>query len=205
MFYKTSYVLQKKSIGKAVVVMLRHYYVADDLDELEMVEQELEAEGFTEPQIHVLSFDDYDVEQHHLHEVESLLKQDVVRGAELGVGVGVIVASLTLVIPYVMDWTSSSLGWLPFVFLALLSFGFCIWEGGFIGFQSPNVHFLRFQRLLEKGKHILLVDVEPVQERNLYMIMGMHPEIKIAGCGSARPHWVVSFQDSFHRIMKRMP
>ena len=56
--------------------MLRHYYVSDDLDELEIVERELEAEGFTEPQIHVLSLDDCHVEQHHLHEVESLLKQD---------------------------------------------------------------------------------------------------------------------------------
>ncbi|QUM76979.1 NAD/FAD-utilizing enzyme [Moritella sp. 24] len=185
--------------------MLRHYYVSDDLDELEVVEKELEAEGFTEPQIHVLSLDDCHVEQHRLHEVESLLKQDVIRGSEIGAGVGVVVAMLALVIPYMMDWTSSAAGWLPFIFLSVLSFGFCTWEGGFIGFQKTNVHFARFQEALIKGKHILFVDVDPVQEHNFGMIMKNHPNMEPAGCGAGSPHWVVSCQDTYNSVMRRTP
>ena len=190
------------TVFKAVVTMLRHYYVSDDLDELEIVEKELEAEGFTEPQIHVLSLDDCHVEQHHLHEVESLLKQDVIRGGEIGAGVGVIIAMFALVIPYMMGWTNGTAGWLPFIFLSILSFGFCIWEGGFIGFQKPNVHFVRFQALLIKGKHILFVDVDPVQEHNFGIIMRSHPDVKPAGCGAGSPHWLVSCQDTYNRMMK---
>ncbi len=190
------------TVFKAVVTMLRHYYVSDDLDELEIVEKELEAEGFTEPQIHVLSLDDYHVGQRHLHEVESLLKQDVIRGGEIGAGVGVIVAVLALVIPYMMSWTNGAAGWVPFIFLSVLSFGFCTWEGGFIGFQKPNVHFVRFQSLLIKGKHILFIDVDPVQEHNFGIIMRSHPDVRPAGCGTGSPHWVVSCQDTYNRMMK---
>ena len=35
--------------------MLRHYYISDDLDDLEAVELELEGKGVSTPQIHVLS------------------------------------------------------------------------------------------------------------------------------------------------------
>lgn len=182
--------------------MLRHYYVSDDLDELEIVEKELEAEGFTEPQIHVLSLDDYHVEQRHLHEVESLLKQDVVRGGDIGAGVGIITASLVLLLPYAMGWTSGAAGWLPFIFLSVLSFVVCTWEGGVIGFQEPNAHFARFQGLLVKGKHILFVDVDPVQEHNFGVIMKSHPTVEPVCCGAGSPHWMVSCKDAYNRVVK---
>jgi len=51
--------------------MVKHYYVSDDLDELEQVEQELEFIGIKESQIHVLSESAVDVENHHLHMVNS--------------------------------------------------------------------------------------------------------------------------------------
>jgi hypothetical protein len=58
--------------------MERHYYLSDDLDDLEAVENELEAAGISTPQIHVLSENDSEVENHHLHEVDSFTKSDVV-------------------------------------------------------------------------------------------------------------------------------
>ena len=58
--------------------MIKHYYIADDLDELEQIEQELESAGIKESHIHVLSESAADVENHHLHMVNSLQQQDVV-------------------------------------------------------------------------------------------------------------------------------
>ena len=51
--------------------MNRHYYISDNLDELERVEQELEAQGISTEQIHVLSERDAEVEHHQLHDVPS--------------------------------------------------------------------------------------------------------------------------------------
>jgi len=185
--------------------MIRHFYVTEDLDELEIVEKELESKGFTEPQIHVLSENDTEVENHHLHEVESVLKQDVVHSTEVGALYGVIGAIFTLFIAYAMGWTESSAGWMPFIFLSIIVLGFCTWEGGFIGIQKPNVNFEPFQEMLHKGKHILFVDVDPDQEMAIASVMKMHPTVEVAGMGEATPHWVVRGQDKFRRFMKIMP
>jgi hypothetical protein len=185
--------------------MLRHYYITDDLDDLEQVEKELNAQGITEPQIHVLSEHDSDVKTHNLHEVESVLKQDVVHSTEIGAVIGFIGAALSLLVAYLMGWTSSAAGWLPFIFLAIVILGFCTWEGGFIGIQKPNVNFERFQDLLHKGKHILFVDVDPNQENSFSRVIAGHPHLEAAGIGQATPRWVVRGQDVFHSFMKKMP
>ncbi|NQY64439.1 MAG: NAD/FAD-utilizing enzyme [Alteromonadaceae bacterium] len=185
--------------------MIRHYYVTEDLDELEKVEQELESQGFTEPQIHVLSENDTEVENHHLHEVESVLKQDVVHSTEVGAIVGILGAACTLIVAYAMGWTASAVGWMPFIFLAIIVLGFCTWEGGFIGIQKPNINFERFQELLHKGKHVLFVDVDPDQEDTIAAVMRNHPHLQVAGIGEATPHWVVRGQDKFRSFMKSMP
>ena len=185
--------------------MIRHYYVTEDLDELEQVEQELESQGFTEPQIHVLSENDAEVENHHLHEVESVLKQDVVHSTEVGAVVGILGAACTLIFAYAMGWTDSAVGWMPFIFLAIIVLGFCTWEGGFIGIQKPNINFEPFQELLHKGKHVLFVDVDADQEDTIAAVMRNHPDLQVAGIGEATPHWVVRGQDKYRSFMKSMP
>ncbi|SFC78402.1 NAD/FAD-utilizing enzyme [Pseudoalteromonas denitrificans] len=185
--------------------MIRHYYVTEDLDDLEQVEQELESQGFTEPQIHVLSEHDFEVEEHHLHEVESVLKLDVVHSTEVWGAIGVVSAILTLAVAYFMGWTHSEAGWIPFIFLSIIILGFCTWEGGLIGIQKPNINFERFQELLHKGKHIFFVDVDPDQEMIIDTVMKHHPQLQMAGVGKATPHWVVRGQDNFKRLMKFMP
>ncbi len=94
--------------------MNRHYYISDNLDDLEAVENELEANGINTEQIHVLSEQVADVEEHHLHEVNSLMKQDVVHSGEIGAVVGLPLAALVLGGAYWLGWTESAAGWMPF-------------------------------------------------------------------------------------------
>ena len=68
---------------------LRHYFISDDLDDLDLLEDQLESRGVDNPQIHVLSNDDPGVANHvHLHAVQSLLKNDVIHSAEIGAVAG---------------------------------------------------------------------------------------------------------------------
>jgi hypothetical protein len=175
--------------------MIRHYYISDDLDDLAKVERELEAQGLSEPQIHVLSEDDAEVEKHQLHEVEAVLKQDVVHSMEMGAIVGVVLSCAILLVTYLMGWHTSAAGWMPFIFLAIIALGFSTWEGGFIGIQKPNVNFERFQEILHRGKHVLFVDVDPQQELNFARVIAAHPQLEPAGTGEATPRWVVKLQD----------
>ena len=185
--------------------MQRHYFISNDLDDLESVELELEKNGITTPQIHVLSENEAEVEKHHLHAIESVLKQDVVHSTELGAVVGVVAAALILLVAYFMEWHTSAAGWIPFVFLAVVIVGFCTWEGGLIGIQIPNYQFKRFQKLLKNGKHVLFVDIEPAQEEALTEVVAKHPKLKVAGTGEATPGWVVHGQEKYQKAMKTLP
>ena len=184
--------------------MKRHYYISDDLDDLEVIETQLEAAGVTTPQIHVLSEDDSGVETHNLNQVEAVLKKDVVRGTELGAVVGVFAAAAVLLITW---WSglAETYTWVPAIFLSILILGFCTWEGGLIGIQEPHTDFRRFQDDLHAGKHILFVDVDPEQEEILGKVVSQHPRLQTAGEGSSTPRWVVGVQKKFTRFMQVAP
>ena len=185
--------------------MKRHYYISDDLDDLEDVSKELIEQNITSPQFHVLSNDDAAVEKHNLHEVEAVLKQDVVHSTELGAVIGLALATLVLAGANLLGLTATAAGWLPFIFLAIVILGFCTWEGGLIGIQIPNYQFTRFQEVLAKGKHVFFVDVEQRQEQQLAKVVGRHPHLQLAGMGDATPRWVIRSHDNYTSFMKAMP
>ena len=185
--------------------MIRHFYISDSLDDLEDVEQELEEQGIATPQIHVLSQNDADVQQHHLHEVEAVLKKDVVHSMELGAIVGAIAAVVVLTVAYVAGWTESAAGWIPFIFLAIVVLGFCTWEGGLFGIQEPHYQFKQFQDVLKQGRHVFFVDVTEQQEAVLARIVDAHPKLEAAGEAEATPEWVIKWQKNWQGFVKTMP
>ena len=179
----------------------RHFLISDDLDDLELLEEQLEGAGILQPQIHILSLDDTSVESHrHLHDVNSLMKKDVISSMIRGAVIGVSAAALALLIPYLVGWTESAAGWVPFIFLAIILLGFCTWEGGFVGIQTSNRNFRRFEADLNAGRHVFFVDLEPAQEPILQRILKDHPGAKDAGDGPATPHWVVFSQYRLKRL-----
>lgn len=175
--------------------MKRYFFISDDLDELERVEDELERSGLPTEQIHVLTLDDTAAESHtHLHDVQSLMKKDIIQSGEYGLAVGVIAALLVLGITWLAEWHVSPAGWIPFIFLAIILLGFFTWEGGLIGIQTFNSNFRRFRDELEAGRHVFFVDVSDGEEEVLKRVMSNHPGAKMAGTGRATPHWIVSWQ-----------
>ncbi len=184
--------------------MKRHYFISDDLEDLEMVERQLEENGVTTPQIHVLSHDDSGVELHHLHQVEAVLKKDVVHGTELGAVIGILGAGVVLLLAWWSGLTATYT-WVPAIFLAIIVLGFCTWEGGLIGIQEPHIDFRRFQEDLQTGKHILFIDADPDQEEILRRVVAEHPKLISAGEGSSTPRWVVRAQDRWAKFMQLAP
>lgn len=182
--------------------MLRHYFISDNLDDLEVFEGELENAGVSTPQIHVLSRNDTEVAHRHLHDVMSFMKKDIVHSTELGAVVGLCAFGLVLTVAYFAGWTETAAGWMPFIFLAVILLGFCTWEGGLLGIQKPNHHFRRFEKALGDGKHIFFVDLEPRQEAVLKKVLKSHPRVKLAGTGTSTPHWFIEWQKKIPRFFK---
>ena len=184
--------------------MLRHYFISDNLDDLEVFEEQLENAGVSNPQIHVLSRNDTDVARHHhLHDVKSFMKKDIVHSTTLGAVIGGFASALVLSVAYFSGWTETSVGWIPFIFLAVIMLGFCTWEGGLLGIQKPNHHFRRFEKALSDGKHIFFVDLEPCQEVVLEKLLKSHPQLQLAGTGTSTPRWFIEWQKKYPVSLKK--
>lgn len=185
--------------------MQRHYYISDDLDDLDHVEQELENAGVAKPQIHVLSLNDAGVAARpHLNPVEAVLKKNVVRGTMMGAMIGALAAVVVLGVSYLLGYVAS-IGWFPFVFLSIIVLGFCTWEGGLFGIQEPHQDFVRFDRDLSAGRHVFFVDVTPDQESVLSKVVSAHPGLQAAGNGESTPEVVVAARKRFDDAMQVLP
>lgn len=187
------------------MTMKRHFYISDNLEDLQSVEYELEDNGVPTPQIHVLSQNDAEAQQHGLPNVEAVLRKDVVHSMERGALIGVGAAALVLTTAYLAGWTATAAGWLPFIFLAIVVLGFCTWEGGLFGIQEPHYQFKKFQDALRSGKHVFFVDVTTEQEAALAKVMSSHPTLQIAGEGDSTPEWLLEWQKNWNGFIKSMP
>lgn len=184
--------------------MKRHYYISDDLDDLESIENELEKSGVDTEQIHVLSDNDAYCETHHLHAVDSLSKKDIIRSGFIGLAIGLVGSVLILFLSYSLN-IHEHVTWAPALFLAIAFLGFSTWEGGLWGIQKPNRVLARFQEELRCGKHVLFVDVTAEQESVLQSVVEAHPKLVTAGDGNASPQWVVGAHKRFHRFVRWAP
>lgn len=185
--------------------MKRYYFISEDLDDLVLVEKQLERAGISSPQVHVLSENDEGLWQHHLHEVNSLMKRDVVHSWQVGATIGVAVAAIVLLVAYFSGVTQTAAGWIPFIFLAIIAFGFCVWEGGLFGLRKPNVHFRRFEKELEKGKHILFIELSPEQGAAARSVIKQHPNLAAIGSGQSAPEWFIGWRKKWRHFVEVMP
>jgi len=181
--------------------MQRHFVISDDLDDLEHLEEELESQGVPTPQIHVFTLDDTGAEKHvHLHDVQSLMKRDVVHSLIIGAIIGVVISASVLGATALFGWHHSAAGWMPFVFLAIVALGFCTWEGGLFGVQTLNHHFKKFKSTLEGGKHVFFCDLQANQVAIFRRVVEAHPRAQLAGTGVSTPHWILASQSWLTRF-----
>ena len=185
--------------------MHRRYFISNDLQDLGILEKELIAAGIEPPQIHIYTHNDSGAENLQLHDVSSFTKRDVVRSGLIGMGLGMLAAVSVLLVAQTMGWVQSDVGWMPFIFLAIVLLGFITWEGGLRGIQEPNNEFLPFTNALAQGKHIFYVDIDADQAEMVTEIIARHPQLEAAGDGASTPSWLVYGQANFQRFIKAMP
>lgn len=185
--------------------MRRYFYIADNLDVVEKVEQSMKDQGFVEDQYHVLSNSDSATEKRKLHDVSSLLKRDVIHSGEIGALVGLAAATVILLLAWMAGWQNGSFGWAPYLTVAFLAFCFCTWEGAFLGFQVPNAQFRRFTKLLAQGKHVFFADLSKNEMPQFEKVLNKHPELEAAGSGMGLPAWFVRSSHNVKEAIKVLP
>lgn len=184
--------------------MKRYYYIANELDSIEQAERGLENSGFSHLQLHVLSDNDAEVEKRHLNDVDSISKKDVIASTLMGAGLGIIGAGMVIGIAVMMGVTGQA-SWAPVLFLAVCLLGFCTWEGGLFGIQTPNRQFKRFEKALSAGKHVFFADVDDSQKMAFFQVMSEFPQLESAGSGKAEMEWLLSMRQNARRFVQWAP
>jgi hypothetical protein len=159
--------------------MKRFYYISDDLDDLEQIEHELEAGGIARPQIYLLSNDDVGLDNHDVNRVASFLKTDVIHSVKSArYWVWRLQAVILAGGPLFGHCGAGGLG--PFIFLAIIGFGFATWEAGFIGMQAPTFISPDLKKRWSKAGTCCLLRRSGRSEK-LKKVIKQHPKLERAG------------------------
>ena len=179
--------------------MKRYFYVSNELDDLQAVENTLKEAGISRAQIHVLSNDDTGVKERNLNQVYSWFRTDVISTTYKGVIVGAILAALVLFFSNALGGVEA-VGWAPFIMLAIVCLGFCTWEGGLIGSHLPSSRFKKFQRTLEEGNHVLMIDADPNDVELIDSVVAKTPGLASAGTDATKDQWTVATEKRFRQF-----
>ena len=170
---------------------LKHYFISDDLDDLDFLEDELEHAGIDSTRICVFSNDSVSVANDiHLHAVQSIFTRDVVHCSWCrnrftwclpGVGYDLRPGS-----PRLYHWLDT------LYFPVCGCDGFCTWEGGFVGMQKQTIITNNLSQLWRMANMSSSLDLDPNQEKSLSIALQDHPKLLEAATEVGSPHWILA-------------
>lgn len=164
--------------------MKRLFYLVDSIDSLEAISSDLHERGITDWRFHIVSKDEAGLYTHRLHSASVLDRTDLPRFVERGMIIGALFA-LFFVVPLAL-W--GELGWPTAAFVAIGAFAIIAggWLGGFGGISTPNYRIRKFQRDIEAGRHLVMVDVPKADLAEMKKLMASnHPEAELQGESSS--------------------
>ena len=159
----------------------RIYWLLPDLESARVTMDDLLLARFEARHIHFVAREGSDMRG--LHAATVLQTSDVVRSAEMGLiigaGVGALLGGLVAVhYPIVGDEPQ----WGVAAALAVAGAVFGTWTSTMIGVSTPSKRLARFEKQIEEGQILLMVDVpmwrvKAIEER----LQQLHPEAHLEG------------------------
>ncbi|MBU6951093.1 hypothetical protein [Hahella sp. HN01] len=157
--------------------MKRLYYLTPTLQSAERVSESLHEHGVTDWHFHILSKDEAGLTRRRLHSANVLHKLDLIHSMERGLLCGGLLGGSFVITAMIF----SELGDLapPAVWIALLVF--CVlagtWIGGMAGVNMENYKIRRFHDAIDKGMHLLMIDVPKEDETVVKTLLAQqHPD-----------------------------
>lgn len=163
--------------------MKRMYYLADSLEAVERVWNNVRYINISAGSFHIISKDDDGIKRHQLSPAGAIRRTDLIHRGEQGALIGAVfgvVFALWLVISRPYDIHIGLFGFMLAVALFLV---FGAWAGGLIGLSHEHYKIVPFHKAVEEGKYLMMIDVGTVQQENLLrMLMRLkHPDVLFEG------------------------
>ncbi|WP_426416689.1 hypothetical protein [Aestuariirhabdus sp. LZHN29] len=166
--------------------MKRLYYLTDSIESAERISEDLHREGISDWRFHVFSKDQAGLLHHRLHSATPLQSSNIVysgeRGAIMGGLSGLLISLLLIGTQPVGEQISST--------AVILITALCILGGGWIGALSgrhqKHYKISRFQRAINDGKLLIIVDIRRHEEHAVRGLMQRyHADVLLAGIDSS--------------------
>jgi hypothetical protein len=163
----------------------RLYFLLPDVESARRTADDLLLARVEDRHMHFLARRGTDLAE--LHEAGYLIKTDFLHGAGVGLGLGALggAALGALIVFYPIEGTQPH----PLAFFVAVLLGALLgaWVASMVGASVPNSKLSRFQREIENGKVLLMVDVHPdAVEEIRAAVTARHPEAVPAG--QVRPY-----------------
>ncbi len=163
--------------------MRRLYFLLPDTAIAQRVTEELEDVGIVRHHIHAIAGISQDIED--LPDASIWQKSELAHGIEQGIGLGGASGLLGGLLAVTFPPAGLVLGGGAVVASALAGAGFGAVVSGLMKSHEHNHDLDRFQKAIERGEILLLVDVPKRREKEIKaLILSHHPEVQI---GSAKP------------------
>lgn len=162
----------------------RLYFILPDVQISRQVVDELLLARVEERHLHALAKEDIDLED--LPQADLFQRSDIIHGA----GLGLIVGGATGAVAGIATMFFQPAGWAEsgglVLAIALVGAMVGMWASGMIGTSVPNSRLKRFQKDLDAGRILLMVDIpEDRMEEIRELVKKHHPEVADRG---ADPH-----------------
>jgi hypothetical protein len=117
-----------------------------------------------------------------LHEASYVQKTDTVHGAFVGFGLGGLLGALLGLVLMNFPPQGGTLEWVAVLVTAIGGAAFGVWIAGMVGLQVPNSRLKAFEKDIEAGRILLILDVPAARRDEVRAIIARtHPEATDGG------------------------
>ena len=152
----------------------RLYFVLPDIVSAKQIVNDLLLARIEERHMHFLAKEGVSLEG--LHEASLLQTSDIVHGAESGLVVGGVSGIVAGIAVMMFPPTGMPMQLVTVLISAVLGSIFGVWVSSMIASSVPNSRLREFEREIEAGKLLLMVDVPATRLAEIRELFGMrHP------------------------------
>lgn len=162
--------------------MRRLYFLVPEVETAKTIVDELLLARIEERHIHIVAKDHHALEQAHLPEAGLFEESDFVPALERGVAVGGATGLVAGIAAVTFPPAGLVLGGGAVLATSLLGAGLGAWVASMIGVSVPNSHLDRFQKAVDQGELLMLIDVPKDRVDEItQLVKSHHPDAKVEG------------------------
>ena len=150
----------------------RLYFMLPDIKTAEIIEKELLLAHIDDRHMHFLATCDASLGT--LHKANLLQRTDLLHGMFIGLVVGGLTGAAIGYLLYVYPEFGASLGLGLVLGLAVAGAVFGIWASGMIAISTPNSRLKAFQKAIDQGQILLMIDVPKERVAAIMQLINAH-------------------------------